>query len=571
MKKALSLILAFILMFTCAAPVMAVAGQIENIPIIMLRGDGAQIYVPDENAENGERNIWGEAFSNIEGGSIGESVANVLLPFLTEGLLFDKWDNYYDAFYEEISPIFEELRLDGDGNPRYNSGLGKADKAEIASARKQNPANWQGGRYNVGNYVYWYDWRLDPEDIIDDLHLYILDVMKVTGKKQVALCGTCFGGAYLLAYLNEYGTQGHIKNVFFNVTVGNSTAVLTDAFCGEIEIDAKAIERYGYQKTSLDSNSFLDIISSTPLLNEIIFSSYDLLAQVGVIDKLGITFDELYEKIYEGLVPRLAIAIFATFPSYWSLIEPDRFEQARDFVFKAAGAGFEDEYAGVIEKINNNYENVTSRKEEIIKNCQDAGVHFGALAKYGVQMYPFVKSQNQISDELVDFYHASFGATVAKDLYSTFDEEYMLNAKLNGTDKYISPDGQIDASTSLFKDSLWVVKNAYHDYFKQDYKIIEEFCRNTKFTVNDSPSFPQYFILIPGSIELYEDDTMNYSTGTVEIMTEENCHLTLWDEMPDGSKQEEPTTTSRLMALFRWLTSIFQLIKNWLTGNSLFG
>ncbi len=566
MKKALSLILALILAFSCAVPSLAVAGQVENIPIVILRGDGTQIYVPDETVDGGYKNIWGDALANIEGDSVGESVANVLLPFLTEGLLFDKWDNYYEAFYDEVSPIFEQLRLDGNAQPRYGSGLHPESLESNETTRKRDTGKSQGGRYYANDYQYVYDWRLDPEDMIDDFHQYVLDVMETTGKKQVALCGTCFGGAYLLAYLNKYGTQGHIKNVFFNVTVGNSTVLLTDAFCGDIEIDARAIERFGYQNTDLDTNSFAGLIASTPLMNEIIFSSYDLLAQVGVIDKLGLTFDELYEKIYEGLVPRLAIAIFATFPSYWSLVEPERFEEARDFVFSVEGAGFEEEYAGLIEKINNNYKNVTSRKEEIIKACQDAGVHFGALAKYGTQMYPFVESQDQISDELVDLKHASFGATVADDVYSTFDEAYMLNAELNGTLKYISPDRQIDASTSLFKDSLWILKNGYHDYFVLDHKIIEEFSRNTEFTVNDNPSYPQYMIYIPGSMELYEDGTKNFNTGTVEIMTEENCHLTLWDEVPDGSNAEEPTTASRLMALFRWLKAMFQLIINWFTG-----
>ncbi len=566
MKKALSLILALVLIFTCAAPAMAVAGQVEDIPIIILRGDGTQIYVPDENASGGYRNIWGDALNNIESDSVGEAVANVLLPFLTEGLLFDEWDNYYQAFYDEISPIFEELRLDGNGQPRYNSGIHPESIKSNETKRNRDAAKSQGGRYYTNDYQYVYDWRLDPEDMIDDFHQFILDVMKTTGKNKVALCGTCFGGAYLLAYLNKYGTQGHIKNVFFNVTVGNSTVLLTDAFCGDIEIDAKAIERFGYQNTDIDSNSFAGLLSSTPLMNEIIFSSYDLLAQVGVIDKLGLTFDELYQKIYEGLVPRLAIAMFATFPSYWSLVEPERFEEARDFVFKASGVGFEQEYAGLIEKINNNYKNVTSRKEEIIAACQAAGVHFGALAKYGVQMYPFVESQDQISDELVDLEHASFGATVAKDVFSSFNDDYMAIAKANGTDKYISPDRQIDASTSLFKDSLWILKNGYHDYFVLDHKIIEEFSRNTNFTVNDNTNYPQYMIFIPGSMELYEDGTRNFNTGIVEIMTEENCHLSVWDEMPEGSKEEEPTLASRLKALFRWLASIFQLIKNWFAG-----
>ena len=567
MKKIISLLLAALLMLSLSAPAFA-AGQVEDIPIIILRGDGTQIYVPDESAPGGERNIWGDALTNIEGGSVGESVANILLPFLTEGLLFDKWDNYYEAFYEEISPIFEELRLDGNGKPRYNSGIGKDSRYSNATTRNRDVALRQGGRYYVNDYQYVYDWRLDPEDIIDDLHQYILDVMKTTKKSKVALCGTCFGGTYILAYLNKYGTQGHIKNVFFNVTVGNGTALVTDAFCGDIEIDAKAIERFGYQNVTIESDGFAGFFASTPLLNEIIFSSYDLLAQVGVIDKLGLTFDELYQKIYEGLVPRLAIAIFATFPSYWSIVEPERFEEARDFVFKVAGADFETEYAGVIEKINNNYINVTSRKKEIIEKCQAAGVHFGALAKYGVQMYPFVESQDQISDEIVDFENASFGGSVARDVYSTFDEDYIGLAKLNNTDKYISPDKQVDASTSIFKDSLWVVKNAYHDYWVQDYKVIEAFCRNTNFTVWDDPALPQYTILLPGTITILPDGSRDIYSGEIVPMTEENCHLTNWDEMPDGSKAEDPTIGSRLMAFFRWFTAMIKMFTNMLLGKS---
>lgn len=568
MKKTLSVILALVLAFSCGVPAFAVAGQVENIPIILIRGDGAGIYVADEEAENGERNVWGGAFDNVEDGAIGETVANILLPFLTEGLLFNKWDNYYQVFYEEMLPLFEEMRLDGNGNPRYNSGICKADKQENLTSRNQNPANWQGGQYKVGNYTYWYDWRLSPQDIIDDFHQYVLDIMKATGKSKVALCGTCFGGAFILAYLDKYGTQGHIKNVFFNVTVGNGTVLLTDAFCGDIEIDDKAIQRFGYQNTVLDSNNFAGFFDSTPLLNEIIFTSYDLLSQTGVIDKLGLTFDELYQKIYEGLVPRLAVAMFATYPSYWSIVEPERFEEARDFVFKVAGAGFEEEYAGLIKKINWDYENVTSRKEEIIKECQGAGVHFGANVKYGVQMYPFVASQNQLSDELVDVENASFGATVAKDLYSTLSDEYIAEAKAKGTDKYISPDKKIDASTSLFKDSVWFVKNAYHDYFVQDYRIIEEFSRNTNFTVYDNPDFPQYFIYIPGSMDVDENGIKDFNSGTVEIMTEENCHLSIWDEIPEDSQKEEPTLVSRLLAFFRWLTAMFKMFTNMLLGKS---
>ena len=62
-------------------------------------------------------------------------------------------------------------------------------------------------------------------------------------------------------------------------------------------------------------------------------------------------------------------------------------------------------------------------------------------------MYPFVKSQDQLSDEIADLEHASFGATVAKSVYDVLPDSYIQAAVANGTDKYISPDKQIDAST----------------------------------------------------------------------------------------------------------------------------
>ncbi len=559
MKKVIALTLCLIMMFSCAVPAFA-SSAVEHIPIITLRGDGTQIYVPDETAENGERNIWGDAFTSIEGGDIKESVVTVLEPFLMEGLLQDKWDNYYQAFYDEIAPIFEELRMDGNGDPQYNSGLGKDDLKNNATSCLYNNASWQGGKYDASDYTFRYDWRLDPAVVAEELHQYILQVMKSTGKKKVALAGNCLGGSFILAYLQKYGTQGHIKNVFFNATVGNGSVVLTDAFCGDINLDFKALQRFTYQNVDPDSDTFAGLFDTMPILNEVILSSYDLLSQTGVLDRLGLTFDQLYQKIYEGLVPRLAIAIFATMPGYWTVVETEKYEEAKAFVFGKEGDERYEEYKGLITKLDNYYNNVSSKKAEIIEACRAAGVHFGASAKYGVQMYPFVKSQNQLSDEMVDLENASFGATVAPDVFSTLPDSHIQKAISAGNGKYISPDKQIDASTSLFKDSLWIMKNVVHNNWTKDDKLIEEFSRHTEFNVNDDPDFPQFMILLPDTIQKDPETGKNDNdTGTIVPMTEENCHLTLWDEMPEDAK-EKPTVISRLMSFFRWLTAMFKYI-----------
>lgn len=560
MKKIIALLLAVIMIFTCAMPAMASDG-IEDLPIITLYGDGTQIYIPDESAPNGEKNVWDDLFDSVETGNIGESVANVLLPFLTEGLLFDKWDNYYDAFYEEIEPIFDPIRMDGDGNPRHNSGMSKEDQNNNLTACNRDVGKWQGGRYYSGDYIYRYDWRVDPISVVDDLHRFIEAVMTSTGKNRVNIVANCLGGSYVLAYLQKYGTQGHIKNVFFNTTVGNGTDVLTDAFCGDIVIESKGLQRFLHQNAEKDTAGFMGgLINTTPLINEIILTSFDLLSQTGVVDALGLTFDSLYQRIYEGLVPRLAIAIFGTMPGYWSTVLPERFAEAKKFVFGEKGDELYDQYEGLVAKLDGYYNTVSSKKVDIIKACQAAGVHFGATGKYGFQMYPFVKSQNQLSDQLVDLEHSSFGATCAPNVYSTLPDAHIKAAVGTETEKYISPDNMVDASTSLFKDSLWVMKNLSHDNVDLDYELIDTFCRNTNFTINSDPNYPQYFILLPDTMEIDpETGTKDYTTGDVVPMTKENCHLTLWDAIPDDAKTE-PTIASRIISLFRWLTAMIKFI-----------
>ena len=54
MKKIISLLLVIVMAFSCAVP--AFAAQ-EELPMITLFGDGTQIYMPDETAENGEVNV----------------------------------------------------------------------------------------------------------------------------------------------------------------------------------------------------------------------------------------------------------------------------------------------------------------------------------------------------------------------------------------------------------------------------------------------------------------------------------------------------------------------------------
>lgn len=558
MKKFLCVILSLIMAFSLAAPALAVAPA-HHTPVVILRGDGVELSRYDENGNAIEEvyPISGDSF----GDKIGETAINILIPFLTEGLLFDKWDNYYQVCYEELSPILGDIIMDDNGDPANGVGLADYRVRENLTSPNQDTSAWGDHLYSATDYTFYYDWRLDPDAVIGELHDYITKVYNATGR-PITLAGNCLGGSYVLAYLEEYiERDSHmIKNVFFNSTTGNSTSILTDVFCGDIEINAKALQRFADEYIDSDSDMITNMLDTVPEINDVILTTIDLLVSLGIIDMLGLAIDDIYDRVYEVLVPMLVIAFYGTMPGYWTMIEPERFEEAKNFVFGEKGSEYRIQYAGLIEKIDRYYNEVSSRKLEIIETCKAKGIYFGATAKYGVQMLPFVESQYQLSDEQVDLYHASFGATTAKDVYSVLPDEHIQKAIADGKGDYISPDKQIDASTSLFPNTVWYEKNVSHNNWTTDYAIIEAFSRNENFNVYSDPSLPRYMILIPGTEKIDDDGELNANLSDVVPMTEENCHLTLWDDTPEDAKDEEETVFSRLMSFFRWLTAMLRFI-----------
>ena len=565
MKKFIAIILTVILSLSIMAPA-ACAVDANDTPVVILRGDGVELVNRDENGN--ETEIWPIGASDFDG-KIGETAKNILIPFLTEGLLFDKWDNYYKVCYEELSPIMADVVLDENGSPRNSSGI---SSSSLNSNRTScNVDRRYQAKYGATDYTFYYDWRLSPYDIpygetvriVDLLHTYIKNVSKANGGRKVTLAGNCLGGSYVLAYLEEYGDEGYVKNVFFNSTVGNSTAILTDVFCGDIEIDAKGLQRFADEYIDADADTIAGMIDVPPVINEVIVTTLDLFVQLGIVDMLGQTIDDIYQKVYEVLVPMLIIAFYGTMPGYWTIIQPERLDEAINFVFGPEGSEYRTEYAGVIAKIEDYFKQTGNCKEDIIEACQEKGIHFGATAKYGVQMYPFVKSQDQLSDEMADLEHASFGATVAESVYDVLPDSYIQDAVANGTDKYISPDKQIDASTSLFKDSVWFEKNMPHNAWDYDYKVLEAFAANDNFTVNSDPNLPQFVVRIPGTGEVDPDTGReDAETSRVEKMTEENANVSNWNDTSEDTKTQKPSVVTKLMAFFRWLTAMLKFLVN---------
>jgi hypothetical protein len=102
--------------------------------------------------------------------------------------------------------------------------------------------------YNSNSsYCFAYDWRLSPYDHVDRLHEYVLQVLETTQQDQVSMYCRCMGGSLLKAYLERYGHLGLVKNVMFCDALSNESTLFSKLFSGQIEFDAKIIERYAGQ------------------------------------------------------------------------------------------------------------------------------------------------------------------------------------------------------------------------------------------------------------------------------------------------------------------------------------
>lgn len=544
MKKLISILLAAVMLFAITAPAASAVNAYEYLPIVYIRGNGELLYYPDGTVLVADFASLPSDGLGIEKDQIVDAVVNILKPFVLEGMLFDNWDNYGRAIYDEIKPLFPDAGLDGNGNPLKGTGIA-ADQQALKERLPFSPWEYQNGY----DYPFLYDWRISPMDYVDELDAFIEQILKTTGKKQVNIWARCMGGGLMSAYLAKYGYKKQVKNAVFAQVLSNETTVISKAFSGQIEFDAKTMEKYTAQLDFLGHTGEGVGFAFPELLNEIVFKTMDFFNQINVTDKALDGIEDLYAKLYKALVPSLCHAMgMATQANYWTLVAEEDMDAALNLMFGKEGSELRTKYAGLISKIQAYRELVAKDMKGFYDGLVKNGIHFGFLANYGFLNAPMTKDSDILSDALVSLEHATFGATTAK-IGKTLSEDYISSRIAEGKGKYISPDKKVDLSTAYSPDTTWVVKNGHHNNFGLPFNsILYAFLNGTKETV-DSIGMPQY--------QVYD-----YETNTVSAMNEENC--------PDLEfmtiSTEKPTTETRLVAFMRFFTMLFELITKLFRG-----
>ena len=554
MKKFVSLFLVTVMLFSLAVP-MASAGNYEKLPIIYIRGNGEDIVYPDGSlvpARMEDISLGGED-SAINKDVIVETAVNILKPFVLEGMIFDKWDNYGRALYDEIAPLFKDAALDENGDPVNDTGVAKSLLDESLAISKTDGPFSRNQEYNFR-----FDWRLSPYDHVDRLHEYVNNIMNATGKKQVAMYARCLGGGLLMAYLERYGHLGHVKNVIFSDVLSNEATVISKAFSGQVEFDAKLVEKYAGQLDFCGRVGQGTGFIFSDLLNEIVIKTMDFFNQINVTDSALDGVEDLYKKLYKALIPAVCHASgMATQVNYWTCVAEEDMDKALELLYGKEGSELRVKYAGLIEKIELYREKLTSNMDGFYDFLDENGIHYGFIAKYGFLNAPFTKDADLISDSLVSLTHATYGATTAR-VAKTLSDDYIAKRISEGNGKYISADKQVDLTTARSPKTTWVIKNAHHNVMNAYMPLIKSFLNGTNENVDTLTNGNNFMVF-------------SYDTGTYTVMTEENAV----DYEFMTRSVEEPTTETRVISFVRFFTMIInfftKLFKGELDLGNLFG
>ena len=511
MKKITALVLTFILCFALASP--AFAADFEEHPTIYVTGAQTnKIYDTDGNLVS-DFDIDLEAVLEEKG--VG------LLKEFALGMLTDDYKQWASDFHDVVVDIYGKSALDKNGEasngtaPEYHSST--VDVKEKTSD------------FGMWDYRFWYDWRVSPLVTGDELAAYIDRVVAATGDQKVNLVGRCYGANVIAAYVanNKEHAEAHVDDISYFAPSIDGIDFMTALFTGEIYLDPDAV------------NNFADwYIENKDLIEDdalaaLIMTLVELFNQVEVLGFTADAIDLLVDRIKTDLLPPILRDTFASWPSYWAMVNNGEIEKAISFIF----GGVEDEYSGFITKIRTYYADVQKPHNDTVIEMMDQGVRYNIFAKYNFPDYPIYEGAAVQGDGDTAIPRQTFGATAAN-YGEVLSDKYIASISEENL-KYLSPDHKIDASTGLLPENTWFVKNLHHNHWA----AIEGICldiMNNDYNVSSQSVYPQF---------------MDNNNNMAEVTPDE-----------DYNKPAD----NKLISLFRFITALFNFIAKLFKGEFTF-
>lgn len=303
-------------------------------------------------------------------------------------------------------------------------------------------------------YFFSYNSFGEPYKTASDLNDFIQKIKKERNCDKVNIVPVSMGGAMSVAYFDAYGHQNDIKRVMYFVAALQGTPVISDLMDMNINT-GRAV-------------SFIRFIASRQ-------------AAEGIEKIQKILPDKVFDSLIKSAVDSVRKKVVLHCPSLWSTIPPETY----DYLSKKY---LSDKSLSVLKEKADRFYKAQKAFPETFLKLQEQGVEFFAVTGYNLQLMPIVNSDKASSDAMINIESASLGATASP-----------LGEKLKNVDSdsdYISPDGTIDASTSLMPDRVWYFKDQQHDNTAYNQTALEVAARvlsddsfNSVYSSADLPRF----------------------------------------------------------------------------------
>lgn len=441
MKKQFKIIISLILcaVILISAFVPAFAGGEETAYIIVSGMNTFPLYDSEGNK------VWPLSTSTIMK-LVGDILPDVMKYLITRNSA-ELADKILPAAYD----VFEPIACNKDGESKYDlhTDTFEGRLGERAGVFTSHDKDEEGvvhaaiDRFGLDNVFFFnYDWRIDPLNHADDLDRFIKDVRKTGNYDRISLMCFSMGGTIVSSYLSKYGS-GELDTVEFCSTAFQGTSIVGELFSGRLKVDTEGLIDRASQLIRNDAaEQFVNYLNQG--LTENGFN-------VRVTDFANNLIDEIGERIYRELL----IPVFGYMPGLWALAPQENFDECKEYMLR------DNDDSTLLTRIDA-YHNIQGKLAETLGNTlADTKVYI--TAQYNMRGVPvadaITKSNN---DFLIDCRYASGGATVSE-LYSTLGSGY--EQKLFKDVNYLSPDGQIDASTCILPNKTWFIRDMAHvDY-----------------------------------------------------------------------------------------------------------
>ena len=360
-----------------------------------------------------------------------------------------------------------------------------------------------GENYEDYLYVFNYNAFSYTTKNVEGLHDFIETILKnnKVGAKDVILVPMSMGASVTTAYIDAYPTksQNHLKRVIGIVGAWDGTEIiadmLTQSYCEPMSAD----------------------LFYNGIIGDLVGEPWGYLVNVA----LRVAPKQVLRDFIDMALRGLATEIFGMTPSLSNMVPLARYEEvmATNFIT-----------SDVVKKEVDDFYAAKARLHKNIANLQAEGVSFSFIAGYGLpfgactpdySFFGFLKSAPTTnSDEIINIDSTAPGTS-----YVTYGTEFQ-----DTEGRELSPDGSIDISTCLYKDSTWYFYEQKHELEHNNtaLSLALNLATGHITTVDscDDPEGEYYYPQFNGARNLkplkwYKEDLQRYCDETGYVLTAE--------------------------------------------------